>query len=271
MTEREPFEPTRDEERARKAIRSLPKVEADRAFRERLKADFVSGTPAEATPPEPARRVRPLWRVFVPLAAAAALIMAVFLNRGPSLVLSDIAGEGTVTVDGRAIPTERLDEIAKAVRPGARIELSEGVEMDLVFAQTLAMQFTSATATIPKAPARWVGRTGKCLLEQGELQILTGPGFEGGQLVIETPDGVIQVTGTLLSVVKGDFGTCVCIHRGTAQVGIGANDMEPIPAGKRKVMFADDRPPIITDVAPPHDEHLQEFDAKYKSGLLPIR
>ena len=43
MTDGESREPTPEEDRARDAIRSLPQVEADGAFRDRLKADFVAG------------------------------------------------------------------------------------------------------------------------------------------------------------------------------------------------------------------------------------
>jgi hypothetical protein len=63
----------------------------------------------------------------------------------------------------------------------------------------------------------------------------------------------------------------VCVHEGTASVGIDQGDMEPIPPGKRKVMFADGQPPMITDIAPPHRDHLVEFDAKYRGRIRPVR
>jgi hypothetical protein len=59
----------------------------------------------------------------------------------------------------------------------------------------------------------------------------------------------------------------VCVHAGRARVGIDIDDLEEIPPGKRKVMYADGKPPIITDIAPPHKEHLIEFETKYRSGI----
>jgi len=47
--------------------------------------------------------------------------------------------------------------------------------------------------------------------------------------------------------------------------------MQDIPAGQRKVMFADGTPPKITPIAPPHMDHLVEFEAKYRSGIRTVR
>jgi len=274
MSERDEFELTREEKRASEAIRALPRADADPDFRQRLKADFAAGRLAEggdATAPRPARRpAARWWKVAIPVAAAVLVVAAALFNRGPALVLSDVAGEGTVTVDGRAFPTSDRDAIAGAVRPGARLELSEGVDVDLVYDNTLVLQYSSARGTIPKAPARWIGKTGACRLEWGEVAALTGPDFAGGGLVVTTPEGIIEVSGTLISVFRDSSVTCVCVHEGAARVGIDEGDMESVPAGKRKVMFADGKTPIITDIAPPHMDHLIEFDNKYRSGIHPV-
>jgi hypothetical protein len=47
--------------------------------------------------------------------------------------------------------------------------------------------------------------------------------------------------------------------------------MQEVPAGRRKVMFADGTPPKITDIAPPHMDHLVEFEAKYHAGIRSVR
>ena len=268
----------RDQERIRGAIRSLPSVEADPDFRERLKADFVAGRLGETGPeadPGVAGR-RPVWRWGwrrLPLPAAVAVIVVVFLllNGAPAPVVTDVTGDGTVTVDGRAFPTSDLSAIAAAIRPGVHVELSGGVELDLVYGTAMAVQISPGAATIPAAPARWFGRAVECRLEIGEMAFVTGPKFRGGHLVITTGEGAIEITGTLVSVFRDSSVTCVCVHEGTASVGIDAADMEPIPAGKRKVMFADGSAPIVTDIAPPHRDHLIEFEKKYGRVVRPNR
>jgi ferric-dicitrate binding protein FerR (iron transport regulator) len=262
-----------DEERAREAVRSLPRVAADPDFRERLKADFVSGRLGEAEPPLPAppprrrRRRMGMWGLLVPSAVAVAVVAVLLLNGGPAPELADVVGDGTVTVGGRTYPTSDRDAIAGAIRAGAMVEVSDGVQLDLVYGNTFAVQLISGAATVPAAPARWFGRTAGSRVESGELGVLTGPGFRGAQMVIATNDGVIEITGTLVSVFKDSSVTCVCVHEGTASVGVDAADMEPIPAGKRKVMFADGGAPMVTDIAPPHRDHLVEFEKKYGSKI----
>lgn len=272
----------RDEERARGTIRSLPRVEADPDFRERLKADFVAGRLGETAPDDArgafgrrssGRRVpKPSWRRLI-LPASIAVIVGIFmlLNAAPAPVVTDVTGDGTVTIEGQKFPTTDINAIAGAIRPGVHIELSAGVELDLVYGTAMAVQVSPGSATIPAGPARWFGRAVECRLEIGEMAILTGPRFRGGHLVVTTGEGAIEITGTLVSVFRDTAVTCVCVHEGTASVGIDAADMEPIPSGKRKVMFADGSPPLVTDIAPPHRDHLIEFEKKYGRIVRPDR
>jgi ferric-dicitrate binding protein FerR (iron transport regulator) len=272
MKSPEEHELTPDEARARGAIRSLPQVAAESGFRERLRANFVAGSLAGAGAGAPVagrRAARPWFRLgfLVPAAAAAGLVIVLSLSRGPVLEVADVTGVGVVTVDGRPYETTDRAGLARALRAGARVELSEGVELDLVQPGTVVYQLSSATMTIPRTPARWLAKALECRLEMGEIRILTGPEFRSSQVLVTTPEGMILVTGTLVSVFRDEAVTCVCVHEGTARVGIDTDDLEPIQAGKRKVMYADRRPPIITEIAPPHDEHLIEFRAKYRAGI----
>jgi hypothetical protein len=189
------------------------------------------------------------------------------LRQGPALELADVTGSGVVTVDGQPYQTTDRQRLERALRPGARVEVPAGVELDLLHPDTVVYELAAATMTLPHSPASGSGKTAECRLESGEVRVLTGPGFGQGRLIVRTPEGMIHVTGTLVSVVSDTTGTCVCVHHGTVRVGIDTADLEAIPAGQRKVMFADERPPIITAIAPPHREHLVEFEAKYLSGI----
>jgi hypothetical protein len=271
MSNGDQYKPTPEEERTREAIRSLPLVSADPQFRARLKSQFVSGT-IDARPAGAKVRPRIGWRalvprILIPVAAAVILIIAVILNLGPPMRLADVTGEGTVRVEGTTYDASDRESIARAVHPGARVELSEGVDIDVMYPETVVFELASATGTLPRGPARWFGRTGEGRLEMGEIRVLTGPDFHGARLDIETPEGKIEVTGSLVSVARDTSGTCVCVRRGTARVGVDAADMQWIAAGKRKVMFADGRPSIVTDIAPPHEAHLIEFENKYRTGI----
>jgi hypothetical protein len=273
MSDREEFEPTADQKRASELVRALPRAEADTGFRDRLRADFAAGRLGESpdAAPRPARRGRGWIRALIPAAFAGVLAVLVLFNAGPPLELSDVSGEGTVFVDGRVFPASDFAGIAGAIYPGASVTLSEGVEIDFVYPETAAYQLSSATATIPEAPGRWYGRSVASRVDMGELRILTGPEFSGMQLTVTTPEGQIEVTGTLVSVFRDSTVTCVCVHEGTAAVGITTDDMENIPPGKRKVMFADGSPPKVTDIAPPHMDHLVKFEARYRTGIRPLR
>ncbi len=273
MSDREEFEPTAEEKRVSDLVRSLPRAEADTGFRDRLKADFVAGRLGDTTEPspQPARGRKGWIRVLIPAALAIVMAFAIVFNAGPKLELSDVTGDGTITVDGKVFQTTDREAIADAIKPGASIVLSEGVDIDLVYDQTTVFQLSSATATIPGTPGRWFVKSTEARVEMGELRILTGPGFRGGSLSIKSPEGEIVITGTLVSVFRDGAVTCVCVHEGTASVGINAGDMQDIPAGQRKVMFADGTPPKITPIAPPHMDHLVEFENKYRSGIHSVR
>ncbi len=275
---------TPDEGRAREAVRALPSVQADPAFRERLKADFVAGRLApsgeeaggeaagsESARAEAARRRRTarlrawLWpRLLAPVAAVAVAVVAfVFGNRGPALELVGVTGEGVVLVDGRSYDASDRAGLAAAARPGSRIEVPEGASLALGLPGKMVVELAAATGTVPSAPGRWLGRSSGCGLEGGEIRVLTGAGFQGERFEVSTPDGMIRVTGTLVSAVRDESGTCVCVREGTALVGRSEEDLRPIPAGKRLVLHADRSDPLFTDIAPPHEAHLLDFEDRY--------
>jgi hypothetical protein len=276
MSEREAQDLSPEQERARKAIRSLPLVEAEPGFRERLKADFVAGRLGGAESPQgggrPGRERRGFrlgWLLVPAALAVVVFVAAAIFNRGPAPKLADVIGDGTVTVDGQTFATAERVPMAQAIQTGSSLETSEGVDVDLMYGRTMAVRLMSGVATIPAAPARWFGKKQQCWLDSGELDVLTGPDFRGGELVIATADGTIEITGTIVSVYCDTSLTCVCVLEGTASVGVDAADMEPVPAGKRKVMFSDGRAPLVTDIAPAHRDHMIEFEKKYAKVLRP--
>jgi ferric-dicitrate binding protein FerR (iron transport regulator) len=273
MSPNEP-ELTSEEARARDAVRALGGVKADAAFRERLRADFIEGCLAEAgdessaaLPERAPRRGGWRWpRILVPAFAAALLLLALATNRGPEFAVVDVSG--AVTVDGQVYDSGDRAGLAAAVRSGSRLELAEGSSLAVAIPGKLVIELVSATATVPASPGRWIGRSTESRLESGEIRILTGPDFRGDRYDVETPDGLIRVTGTLVSAVRDEGGTCVCVRHGTAQVGRSADELAPVPPGKRMVLYADRREPLLTEIAPPHEQYLLDFEARHGERAL---
>ncbi len=260
----EPMNLTPEQERVRNALRGLGMVPADTAFRERLKREFVSGDIARQKVLE--LETRPgllgwLGRAFLPLAAAAlAVVMFIILTPGPVWELRGITGQGLVAVNDVKVDAADVDTLARLIKPGARIIVPEGVALALIAGDVLLLELDEgAEATVPQNPGRGSDAVMLSEVAIGELRFKTGPGFTGHGFNVRTPEGLIEVTGTIVSVVRMPDLTCVCVFEGTARIGQDPETMDLIPAGQRKVMFLDRRPPMITEIMPEHQHGLEGF------------
>lgn len=269
MSDNERDHRTPEEKRVQDAVRGLSRPSADPDFRARLKRDFVSGALREtgrvAAPVRRPWRVR--WSRVAPLAAAAAILFVMVVgNRGAPPRVIATSGEGTILVDGASFAANQTDEINRRLRPGAEIQLIGGAVVDVFYPGTMVWEFAAGSRfTLPRPPGRWYDRTIECALDFGESRVRTGPRFPGTRLTIDTPEGTTVLTGTLVSVYRDSSVTCVCVQEGTAMIGVDAGDLDAVGAGMRKIMFRDGRPPVITEIAPPHQQHLLEFDEKFGS------
>ena len=254
---------TPDEQELAKRIRDLPDVESDDSFREGLRSRFVHGeleNPAaepRAYDPEPRRR---WWQWAVPVvgAAAAALVAIIILNSGPGLRVLDATDGSTVRIDGTPV----ILRTGQALRAGAEVEVTQGDMIDLVARGVVLYEVTGGTRmTLPATPGRWFNRTVVCSIFVGELRLKTGAGFAGNELRVYTPDGIVEVTGTLLSIQCDAAGTCVCVLEGTARVGVNEDDLEPVTPGNRKIMLRDGTVKIIP-VKPMHRDGVLDFSER---------
>jgi ferric-dicitrate binding protein FerR (iron transport regulator) len=267
MTERASAPPPEDADLERE-LRELPVPTADTAFRDRLRAAFVSGEIDRAADTGRIRAL-PVRR----LAAAAAVLLAVGLglwlvNRGPRLELLAATGEGAIVVDGREIALSDPDAIDAALTPGAEVAVPAGATLDLAVADTMALEIAGGTRmTLPSAYGRWFPSAAAGRVHSGEVRFASGPAFPGRTLRLATPDGIVVVTGTLLSVECGEGGTCVCVLEGVAKVGVDEADLEPVPPGRRKVMPRDGAA-AISAIAPPHEAGIRQFAERLR-GRFP--
>jgi len=255
------------EERARRAVKGLPRPEARPDFRARLKEDFLSGAIERSAPPRPAppRRRRSLRGWMFAAAAVVLVVLGWQLNRGPALRVLDAQGTGAIETAGRSVSATDVLALQRAIRPERRLELSGDARIDIAYGRTVVMQIAPGSIfTPPASPGRWFGRSMNADLEFGEARIMTGPDFPGADLTIHTPEGITLLTGTIVSVFRDSSVTCVCVLEGKARIGVDEADLEWIPSGKRKVMFRDGSPSTVTEIAPPHQAGLRELEEKYE-------
>lgn len=255
---------TFEQERARDLVRSLGQIPAEAAFRRRLREEFVSGTIARQQVLTLEHRPGLFGRLgsfLVPLAAAlAAVLLILVLAPGPYWKLHRVTGRGQVAVNGVRVDATDVDRLARLIRPGARVSVTPGVTLDLVAGDVLLLELDNgAEATVPRDPARRPGDELAAEVSIGELRFRTGPGFSGRRFNVRTPDGLVEVTGTVVSVVRMPDLTCVCVLEGEAKIGRDDEHMDIIPAGRRKVMFSDGRPPMISEAMAEHIQGLESF------------
>ena len=234
-----------DEKAARDAVRGLPPPQADAAYRDRLRRSFGSGTIESRVRPS---RIRPIvWGA--PLAAAAAIVLAVVLNQGPRWELDGVSGSGSVAVDGRDLAVSERDAIGRAVRSGTRIRTSGDVQIDLRLPGMMALQIPPGSeAVIPTAPGRWFARTSLGEVTAGEVRFTTGPGLRGARLRISTPEAWIDVSGTTFAVIREPIGSCVCVLEGEVRMSSRTAREEVVRAGTRRYLFTDGRPPLVEPI-----------------------
>jgi ferric-dicitrate binding protein FerR (iron transport regulator) len=259
-----------DENDIPRRVRELPLVEADADFRERLKSTFVEGRleagPSSETTGAGVRARISWWRWAVPAAAAAVVLLAVVsLNRAPAIRVAQVSGHGTVRVDGHPIALDDAKTLDASIRAGSEIETPPDALVDLLAGDVMLLEVTGGTrVSIPSVPARWFGRAVACSLSAGEMRIKTGRRFPGDELVVNTPEGRVAITGTMLSIERDAGGTCVCVVEGTASVGMNGSDMQAVKPGYRKVMFSNGTAKILP-IEPVHRDGVLNFDARVGS------
>jgi hypothetical protein len=202
------------------------------------------------------------WWFLVPLAAATAALVLMVLNPGPQLRVLETAGDGYVRIGGTPVQLSDRARIDDDLAPGTEISLPKNATLDLIADGVVMYEVAGGTRmTVPETPGRWFGREVAFSIEAGEVRMKTGPGYPGATVRVNTPDGLVVVTGTLLSIQCDDLGTCVCVLEGTAQVGLDDADLEPVPPGQRKIMMKDGTVDIIP-VKAMHRDGVLDFDAR---------
>jgi ferric-dicitrate binding protein FerR (iron transport regulator) len=263
MNAERPDPMTPEEARAREALRSLTPPRAIPAFRERLKRDFVTGRIGERRKLElPVVWHRRLaWRFALAPAALALLAATVWMaDRGTGWTVMGTQGGGAAMVDGVLVPLASREELGRRLRPGARLSVPAGAEVELASTAGLIVQVTAGTEfTLPATPGRWLRRRVTGAVRMGEIRVTTGPAFAGARLRLDTPEAEVEVTGTTLAVICEPAGTCVCVYEGVVKVGARGVGMEAVANGRRRFVFNDGRPPESAGIRPMENTKLGMF------------
>ncbi|HET6349497.1 MAG TPA: FecR domain-containing protein, partial [Candidatus Krumholzibacteria bacterium] len=165
-------------------------------------------------------------------------------------------------VDETPVSLADRDALQRALHPGATVVLPDSASIDLLSDRVVLMEVTAGTEVrLPRAPGRWFHRKSTCTLIAGELRIKTGEQFHGATMRVYTPEGLAEITGTMLSVQCDNGGTCVCVLEGTVQVGVDDADLKAVEPGYRRVMLRDGTKEIIP-IKDMHRDGVLDFDRR---------
>ena len=268
--------PTPDQQRASDAVLSLRLRGATPALRARLKDEFTTGSITSGLERFRMRGVPSIGRFaggwVQPTAwalAASLIVMTVLgLNRGPSWQVKNVSGVGIVVVGNVPIPLNHTEQLAAALRPGVKIHVPPGAELEVMAKGQIAMVLIAGTEfELPATPGRWFARDVAANLAHGQLRITTGPRFHGARLAVHTPEADVAVTGTTLAVICEPNGTCVCVLDGHVDVGARGGEMTVVDQGRRRFVFNDGRDPEVDEMRPVEREKLGMFRDAMGPGL----
>jgi len=254
-----------DLERALELVqRPSARPEFRAALRERFLAGAAEGGSHERPPSDVAvRRVARAPRrsrlvlLAGALAAAAAIVLTVFLSRPRPAVWTVLDGTSatSVVVDGRPIDAANRVALAAALVSAREVEVRGGA-LRLRVRDEALMELADGT----RLSQMQINAAGPYHLrtDHGSLAVATTPAFGQRGMRILTEDFAVSVTGTRFAVDVDSHGSCLCCLSGTLDC-TPATEKTPtaISAGGRLFASRDRSPP---DVGAAFAEHLRPVE-----------
>jgi ferric-dicitrate binding protein FerR (iron transport regulator) len=193
-------------------------------FSERLKRQFVQGafgsvaTP-EPTPPHESLR-RPSWGpIAAAMLTAAAAIVLIWMQLGADAIgfeVLDAAAGAEIRIDGNTYSLGDGVRVSRALRGSREIRtLDQALLVRVADLMTLELGPESHVEILELSKGTGAIRLAT---DSGSLAFATGPGLQGRQLTVETPDAQIAVVGTAFAVHVLEVGTCICCTDGEVSV-----------------------------------------------------
>ena len=256
---------------AESALRGLGVPKADPAFRARLRQEFASGSIRPQLKLVPSRaRGKGLgpWMSAFAAAAAALVLVGGWANQGPRWSVRRLEGAGTITVDDHNFPAGQSEQISAALHPGAVLHLSEDATLDLNAGSTMILELApGSNVRLPDSPGRWWSRRVTAQVMAGNLRISTGKAFHGASLTVKGRDAEARVTGTTLTVICDDVGTCVCVREGKVDVRRPNAALVSVPEGQLMFTPRDGAPSVCHGMRPDEKIALDGLLARERSFL----
>jgi len=210
MSRQDDMNRTPDERQALEALRSLPKPRPSAEARERARAAFLAAEPPVSAPVR-----RPGRSFWVPLAAAAVLLVAALgawnyidTPRGTWTVTDVVNADGVTNAPatGDMIPSGTF-----ATAPESELEMQLGRELRF-------RMLGGARIEVPEAPRRiWPGEI-VIAVHEGEVFGTTGGQKLDVPVRIIAAEAEAVITGTTFAVFQDSTGTCVCMWTGSVVV-----------------------------------------------------
>jgi ferric-dicitrate binding protein FerR (iron transport regulator) len=197
-----------EETRALEAVRSLPRPEADPAFRQRLRENFATGSiTGDPAPRETVRRGAPAplprWRRLAPLAVAAAAVVLLLVPyaRQTGLDLVSVEGANQIVLNGELVSCDDLSPIQAALQWGCRIEVPDGATVELARSGQLVMDLEGVEFTFPRRPLPLIGGGMSSSVEgDGTVRIATAPGAAGQAFRLQVGDANLVIRDSVFTV-----------------------------------------------------------------------
>jgi hypothetical protein len=266
---------SRDQQRARDAVRVLRPVSPDPRFRARIKDAFLGGTLAGVAFGALERsgiraRLARGWGFSVLAVAGTAILLMLFARPSPKDAWVVLASDpqGSVVVDGREFVAPDLTELASALRGGSVVDVRGSAPLEILCSDMFALQIEPGSRlTLPARTGRWFGKRVAASLHHGVVRVSTGPGFRGSRLRVRAPNALFDARSTTFAVLSNDEKTCVSVVDGEVEVLHTDGNRSVVGAGTRRTLPLDGDP--IEEPLPSQEESELRLLRERAAGAFP--
>jgi hypothetical protein len=216
-----------------------------------------------AAVPRATRRERPPFRLAVLALAAAAILAVTFLLPEPARW--SVRLDGPLALDEREFrPGDEVRLAAALEAPGTLATTGSGARLSLGDDALVLELLPGSELALPPLPELDGLAPVRFDLARGEAYVRTAREWAGNPILVRTPSADVTLSGTVVGVLVGDFGTCVCVAEGSVRVrGARAGGDELVPERTTLRVFAAAGAP--NEVEPlgdsEHERPLLEFGA----------
>ncbi len=182
--------------------------------RQRARLAFLS---AVASVPSALRRERRSFRALVLTLAAAAILAVTFLLPEPARWSVRLDGP-LLFAGGTYAPGDEARLAAELERSGALEATGGRARFSLGGGELVVELLPGASLSFPTLPELDGISPLRFALTRGEAYVRTSSAYAGNPIVLQTPLLDVALEGTVVGVLVGDGGTCVCVAEGVVRV-----------------------------------------------------